>query len=129
MDEIMNHELYRRNQKALKEVTEAQIIKGYEKYGEPLISSEWGGKQLIRHAREELVDLGHYIAALEEKIEELERSERMVETNYEHALKKISLLEDKVDFMSNVAKRLQSENDLLKDKLQYIEKYQKVTKK
>ena len=108
MDEIMNHELYRRSQKALKEVTEAQIIKGYEKYGKPLNSSEWSGKQLIRHAREELVDLGHYIAALEEKIEELERSERMVETNYEHALKKISLLEDK---------------------LRYTEKYLKATKK
>ena len=108
MDEIMNHELYRRNQKALKEVTEAQIIKGYEKYGEPLISSEWGGKQLIRHAREELVDLGHYIAALEEKVE---------------ALKEIA------DFQFNISKRLQKENDLLKDKLRYIEKYQQATKK
>mgnify|MGYP003482997168 FL=1 len=108
MDEIMNHELYRRNQKALKEVTEAQIIKGYEKYGKPLIGSEWSGKQLIRHAREELVDLGHYIAALEEKVE---------------ALKKIA------DFQFNISKRLQKENDLLKDKLRYTEKYQQVTKK
>ena len=108
IDELMNHELYRRNQKALKEVTEAQIIKGHEKYGGPLNSSEWSGKQLIRHAREELVDLGHYIAALEEKVE---------------ALKEIA------DFQFNISKRLQKENDLLKDKLRYIEKYQQATKK
>ena len=108
MDLLFQDDLYVRNQKALKEVTEAQIIKGYEKYGEPLTTANWSGKQLIRHAREELVDLGHYITALEEKIEKLT---------------------EKADFMTNVSKRLQSENDLLKDKLRYIEKYQKVAKK
>lgn len=108
IDELMSHELYRRNQKALNEVTEAQIIKGYEKYGEPLTTANWSGKQLIRHAREEIVDLCHYITALEEKIENLT---------------------EKAEFMTNVAKRLQSENDLLKDKLRYIEKYQKAAKK
>ena len=107
IDELMNHELYRRNQKALNEVTEAQIIKGYEKYNEPLISSKWSGKQLIRHAREELVDLGHYIAALEEKIE---------------------VLELRIQSMNNENNRLQTENLFLKDKMRYIEKYEKAKK-
>ena len=97
IDELMNHELYTRNQKALKEVTEAQIIKGYEKYGEPLKSSEWSGKQLIRHAREELVDLGHYIAALEEKIEFLSNEVNYIETKIGEIMKENRELKTKLN--------------------------------
>ena len=109
IDALMNHELYRRNQKALNEVTEAQIIKGYEKYRKPLNSSEWSGKQLIRHAREELVDLGHYIAALEEHIELLLKSEREIENKYEDVLENYSLLKEKLRHMERSQKVVENE--------------------
>ena len=94
-------------QKALNEVTEAQIIKGYEKYRKPLNSSEWSGKQLIRHAREELVDLGHYITALEEKYETLVEDYNLINRRLTEVLRR---------------------NSVLENKLRYTEKYQKVAK-
>jgi hypothetical protein len=51
-----------------------QIIKGAEKYSEPLNSASWTGQQLIEHAMQENIDQAHYLTALGEKIKELEKA-------------------------------------------------------
>jgi hypothetical protein len=47
-----------------------QILKGLQKYHEPLTPKKHTAKQLLTHAMEESVDLTHYLIALDELIEE-----------------------------------------------------------
>jgi hypothetical protein len=51
-----------------------QIIKGAEKYNEPLNPASWTGQQLIEHAMQENIDQAHYLTALGEKVKELEKA-------------------------------------------------------
>lgn len=50
-----------------------QMEKGLEKYGRPLDPQEWTSEQLVEHIMQESVDLVHYVMALREKCNELER--------------------------------------------------------
>lgn len=50
-------------------VTIEQILKGAEKYKEPLNPRSWTVKQLVEHAMQENVDQGHYIYAIQSLIE------------------------------------------------------------
>lgn len=49
-----------------------QIIKGAEKYPEPLNPFSWTPAQLIEHAMQENVDQAHYLSATLEQIKEME---------------------------------------------------------
>ena len=72
-----------------------QIIKGLQKYNEPLTPKRHTAKQLLNHAMEESVDLTHYLIALDEVIEEKER------TISEQAVI-IAALEERIKYMEKV---------------------------
>jgi uncharacterized protein YaaN involved in tellurite resistance len=69
-----------------------QIIKGLEKYKEPLTPKHHTPKQLVTHAIEEAVDLTHYIVALGEQNEEL------TETVYRQTVT-IAALEERIEYL------------------------------
>jgi hypothetical protein len=58
-----------------------QIIKGAEKYNEPLNPASWTGAQLIEHAMQENIDQAHYLTAIGEKVKELEKALQKANTD------------------------------------------------
>jgi sRNA-binding regulator protein Hfq len=50
-----------------------QMIKGVEKYPNPLNVNDWDSNEVINHALEEMVDLSHYITLMKYKLDQLER--------------------------------------------------------
>jgi hypothetical protein len=69
----LNHPLYIDAQNFWNDVQRQQIIKGMEKYPEPLNPQSWTFEQLIEHAMQENVDQAHYLTALREKSREQDK--------------------------------------------------------
>jgi hypothetical protein len=67
---INAYPFYKKARDLWMEVQVNQILKGLEKYNEPLTPKHHTAKQLVNHAIEEAVDLTHYIVALGEQLEE-----------------------------------------------------------
>jgi uncharacterized protein YaaN involved in tellurite resistance len=67
---INQYPFYKKARELWTETQVHQIIKGLEKYNEPLTPKHHTPKQLVNHALEEAVDLTHYIVALGEQNEE-----------------------------------------------------------
>jgi hypothetical protein len=74
------------------EVRRDQIIKGAQKYDEPLNPASWTPKQLIQHAFQENIDQQHYLAALQEKFEAMERELQAVSGLYKREIEKMGEL-------------------------------------
>lgn len=68
----LTHPLYKAANFAWQRTQIQQIVKGAEKYPEPLNPASWTAKQLVEHALQENVDQVHYLVSLGEKVEELE---------------------------------------------------------
>lgn len=69
----LTHPLYKAANFAWQRTQIQQIVKGAEKYPEPLNPDSWTAKQLVEHALQENVDQVHYLVSLGEKVEELEK--------------------------------------------------------
>lgn len=66
------HPTYRKARERFQRVQEEQIMKGAEKYSEPLNHESWSFEDLQNHAMQELVDQVHYVEAMGEKFKYLQ---------------------------------------------------------
>ena len=83
---FLKHELFNRAAINFEVARMRQIEKAWEKYDEPLNPDSWTSKQLHKHAMEELVDLTHYLTAMLEKAEKMEKLMRDVRAHAVGAL-------------------------------------------
>ena len=68
----MNHPLYQKASKDWEKEVEEQITKGAYKYDRPLDHNEYIPEELVRHARQELVDGNHYLTCMDLKMQEMQ---------------------------------------------------------
>jgi hypothetical protein len=72
IEQHMANQLYKDANFAWQRTQVKQIIKGAEKYPEPLNPFSWTGTELVEHALQESVDQVHYLTGLLAQIKELE---------------------------------------------------------
>lgn len=88
IEEIKRHfsnPLYIKADEMAKQTRIDQIIKGAQKYPEPLNPASWSGKELVIHAFQENIDQQHYLVAMLEKFEEMEREIERLKQELEEA--------------------------------------------
>jgi hypothetical protein len=68
----LSNQLYKDANFAWQRTQVKQIIKGAEKYPEPLNPFSWTGTELVEHALQESVDQVHYLTGLLAQIKEME---------------------------------------------------------
>lgn len=73
------HPTYRKARERFHRVQEEQIMKGAEKYPEPLNHESWSFEDLQNHAMQELVDQVHYVEAMGEKYKHIENRLKQTE--------------------------------------------------
>jgi hypothetical protein len=97
--EHKNHPLYIDAQNFWNDVQRQQIMKGMEKYPEPLNPESWTFEQLIEHAMQENVDQAHYLTALREKSREqdtyIKKLEKRVKDLEEGLKKALQIVNEK----------------------------------
>jgi hypothetical protein len=71
-EEHLNHPFYKEAVETREEVRIGQIKYGASKYPEPFNPFSWTPKQLLTHARQESVDMDHYLYGLYKWVERLE---------------------------------------------------------
>jgi predicted transcriptional regulator len=71
LERWLGNVLYKRVKASQAEILHNQIVKGAEKYSDPL-PGKWTAKQLIRHGKEENIDQFVYYEALEIVVEQME---------------------------------------------------------
>jgi hypothetical protein len=72
IEQHMSNQLYKDANFAWQRTQVKQIIKGAEKYPEPLNPFSWTGTELVEHALQESVDQVHYLTGLLAQVKELE---------------------------------------------------------
>jgi hypothetical protein len=88
--------LYKRVRKSHADILHNQIVKGAEKYSNPLPGA-WTAKQLIRHGKEENVDQFVYYEALEMVVERMEKQINLLTEALEDAENRAELAEKERD--------------------------------
>lgn len=72
IDKHFSNSVYYNAAKMAHNTRNDQIIKGLKKYDEPLNPQSWEPQELIQHAFDENIDQQHYLAALSEKVLDLQ---------------------------------------------------------
>ncbi|WP_134682552.1 hypothetical protein [Brevibacillus migulae] len=83
LEKHLNDPLYKKAAEIWLETHREQIMKGAEKYPEPLGKAKWTPKQLVKHALQENADQVNYIVYLGQQADEMEEDIRWLLDNVE----------------------------------------------
>lgn len=111
-DLINQYPFYKKARDWWTETQVNQIIKGLQKYEQPLTPKKHTARELVQHAMEEAVDLVHYIMALFEVIEDHEK------TISQQAVK-IAALEERIEYLERVDPSFRTIGVLIDSKAPY----------
>lgn len=83
IEQQRGHYLYKRAEELDNEAKKQQLIKGAEKYPEPLEPDSWTALQGAQHAFQEITDIKHYVTLQLIKNERLEAENKLLKERLE----------------------------------------------